>query len=77
MSLRAGPTEFRHFNVSFPAERIVQVSLNRPEKMNCIDQATSQEIKEIWEKFDRDDDLWVGIITGVGKAFCTGADLQG
>ncbi|KAL1307033.1 hypothetical protein AAFC00_005658 [Neodothiora populina] len=44
--------------------------------MNCIDQATSEEIKKVWTLFDQDDRLWVGIITGVGKAFCTGADLH-
>jgi enoyl-CoA hydratase/carnithine racemase len=68
---------FRHFNVSFPHERIVQVTLNRPEKLNCIDKSTSSEIQEIWELFDRDESLRVGIITGAGRAFCTGADLHG
>lgn len=77
MSLRSRSLHFRHFNVSFPQERIVQVTLNRPEKLNCIDKATSGEIQEIWEHFDRDESLWVGIITGTGRAFCTGADLQG
>lgn len=77
MSLRSRPLQFRHFNVSFPQERIVQVTLDRPEKLNCIDKATSKEIQEIWELFDRDESLWVGIITGAGRAFCTGADLHG
>jgi enoyl-CoA hydratase/carnithine racemase len=76
-SLRSRPLHFRHFYVSFPQERIVQVTLNRPEKLNCIDKATSREIQEIWEIFDQDESLWVGIITGTGRAFCTGADLQG
>lgn len=77
MALRSRALNYRHFNVSFPEEKIVQVTLNRPEKLNCVDKATSQEIAEIWELFDQDESLWVGIITGVGRAFCTGADLQG
>jgi enoyl-CoA hydratase/carnithine racemase len=77
MSLRSRTLQFRHFNVSFPQERILQVTLNRPEKLNCIDLATSREIQEVWEMFDRDESLWVGIITGIGRAFCTGADLLG
>lgn len=77
MSLRSRSLGFRNFTVTFPDERIVQVTLNRPEKLNCIDKATSQEIAEIWEHFDRDESLWVGIITGSGRAFCTGADLHG
>lgn len=68
---------FKHFKVSFPDDKIVQVTLNRPEKLNCIDLPTSREIQEIWELFDQDESLWVGIITGTERAFCTGADLQG
>lgn len=77
MDLRSSPLQFQHFYVSFPHERILQVTLNRPEKLNCINKTTSDEIKEIWELFDHDESLWVGIITGVGRAFCTGADLHG
>ncbi|KAJ5623518.1 Crotonasecore [Penicillium lividum] len=75
MSLRSGPLSYRHFNVSFPHERVVQVTLNRPEKLNSINKETSAKIAEIWELFDQDESLWVGIITGNGRAFCTGADL--
>ncbi|ROV92080.1 hypothetical protein VSDG_07570 [Cytospora chrysosperma] len=76
MSLRSRSLHFRNFNVTFPGERIVQVTLNRPDKLNCIDKATSREIAEIWEHFDKDESLWVAIITGTGRAFCTGADLH-
>jgi enoyl-CoA hydratase/carnithine racemase len=37
----------------------------------------SRDIQAIWDLFDQDENLWVGIITGSGRAFCTGADLQG
>ncbi|KAK5790143.1 hypothetical protein VI817_007430 [Penicillium citrinum] len=77
MSLRSRALNYENFIVSFPNERILQVTLNRPQKLNSIDKATSREIQEIWELFDRDETLWVGIITGKGRAFCTGADLQG
>ncbi|RMZ80529.1 hypothetical protein DV737_g2889, partial [Chaetothyriales sp. CBS 132003] len=76
MSLRSNPRSFQYFNVSFPEERILLVTLNRPQKLNCIDKATSREIQGVWELFDQDESLWIGIITGVGRAFCTGADLQ-
>ncbi|PWY69750.1 ClpP/crotonase [Aspergillus heteromorphus CBS 117.55] len=76
MSLRSKSLQFQHFQVSFPHERVVQVTLTRPEKLNCISLPTSREIQEIWELFDQDESLWVGIITGAGRAFCTGADLQ-
>ena len=68
---------FQHFDVSYPAEHVIQVTINRLEKLNCINKATSAEIAEVWKQLDRDESLWVGIITGVGRAFCTGADLHG
>jgi len=77
MPLRSGRQEFDAFRISFPDERVLQVTLNRPEKLNCINKSTSREIAEIWEQFDQDESLLVGIITGVGRAFCTGADLAG
>jgi enoyl-CoA hydratase/carnithine racemase len=77
MSLRSRPSNYKNFDVSFPHERVVQVTINRPDKLNCIDKATSRAIAEIWELFDKDETLWVAIITGNGRAFCTGADLGG
>lgn len=76
-SLRSQALRFRHFSVTFPGEHIVQVTLDRQDKLNCVDKATSREIAGIWEQFDQDESLWVGIITGAGRAFCTGADLIG
>lgn len=77
MSLRTGPLNRENFDISFPHERVLQVTINRPQKLNCIDKKTSHEIAKIWEQFDEDESLWVAIITGAGRAFCTGADLGG
>ena len=77
MSPRSWPHGYQHFRVSFPHENVLQVTLDRQDKLNCIDQATSKEIAQVWEVLDQDDSLWVGIITGTGRAFCTGADLSG
>lgn len=75
--LRSRPLKFEHFRVTFPQEKVVQVTLTRTDKLNCVDKATSREIAEIWEAFDQDESLLVGVITGEGRAFCTGADLHG
>jgi len=71
------PREYKHFRVSYPDKHIVQVTINRPDKLNCINKETSAEIAQVWDELDGDESLWVGIITGVGRAFCTGADLHG
>lgn len=77
VSLRSRPLKFEHFRVTFPQEKVVQVTLTRPDKLNCVDKTTSREIAGIWEAFDQDESLLVGVITGEGRAFCTGADLHG
>ena len=77
MPSHVSQSDHKSFTVTFPRPKVVLVTLNRPEKLNCIDNATSKEIAKVWEMLDRDENLWVGIITGNGRAFCTGADLIG
>lgn len=56
---------------------ILEVTLERPEAYNALFSAAHFELHEIWDDFERDKDLWVGIITGRGdKAFCAGNDLK-
>lgn len=58
-------------------ERTAWITLNRPKKLNAVSRELSQELLEALEHFDKDDNLWVGIITGSGeKAFSSGADLS-
>ncbi|MGC9966254.1 MAG: enoyl-CoA hydratase/isomerase family protein [Syntrophobacteraceae bacterium] len=57
-------------------DRIGYVTLNRPEALNALDDETNGELWEIWESFSMDDSVDVAILTGEGKAFCSGADLK-
>ena len=53
------------------------ITLNRPEKMNCIGPNTHIELIEAWKQFKEDDSQKVAILTGAGdRAFCAGADLK-
>lgn len=74
---KSKPLQYENFIVSFPHEKIMQITLNRPKKLNSINKSMSRDIQAVWDLFDQDENLWVGIITGTGRAFCTGADLQG
>ena len=56
---------------------ILTVTINRPEVMNAIHPAANRELAEVWDDFQNDPDLWVGIITGSGdRAFSAGNDLK-
>ena len=56
--------------------RLAYVTLNREERRNAIDGATSQELLDAFTDFKSDDEVWVAILTGAGDvAFSAGADL--
>ncbi|MFC1893161.1 enoyl-CoA hydratase/isomerase family protein [Chloroflexota bacterium] len=56
--------------------RVVTITLNRPDKMNALNMALSGRICEAFQRFNSDDDALVAIITGAGdKAFSAGGDL--
>jgi enoyl-CoA hydratase/carnithine racemase len=58
------------------AGHLAYVTINRPDRRNAIDPATSAEMREAFEDFKADDNAWVAIVTGAGdQAFSAGADL--
>jgi enoyl-CoA hydratase len=56
--------------------RIARITLNRPEAMNALDDAMNDALAEAWDAFAGDDGLDLAIVTGMGAAFCAGADLK-
>jgi enoyl-CoA hydratase len=52
------------------------VSINRPERRNAVDGLTARKLFDVFRAFDADDDASVAVLTGVGGAFCAGADLK-
>jgi E-phenylitaconyl-CoA hydratase len=58
-------------------ERIAYITLNRPEAMNALNTPLRQQLHDALRDFERDDGLWVAIVTGAGsRAFSAGADLK-
>ncbi len=51
------------------------VTLNRPEKLNALDRALCDELREALALLTHSDAVRVIVITGTGRAFCAGADL--
>ncbi|WCT72174.1 enoyl-CoA hydratase-related protein [Sphingomonas naphthae] len=54
---------------------ILTVTLDRPHVLNALDTPACEELSRIWDDFVADDDLWLAIVTGTGRAFCAGHDL--
>jgi enoyl-CoA hydratase/carnithine racemase len=58
-------------------DRIAIITLNRPQVMNALHLEAHLELKEIWEDFRDDPEVWVAILTGAGeRAFSAGNDLK-
>jgi len=57
-------------------EHIVTITIDRPEARNSLDLHHFSALAKAWKSFGDDPNAWVAIITGVGDAFCTGADLK-
>ncbi|HXN55595.1 MAG TPA: enoyl-CoA hydratase [Myxococcales bacterium] len=51
------------------------IQLNRPEKMNAIGALTRKQLGEAIKQAERDDAVRVVVLTGSGRAFCSGADV--
>ena len=58
------------------APNVVLITLDRPETKNACDLEHFHQLAQAWKRFAADDDAWVAIFTGVGRAFMSGADLK-
>jgi dehydration protein DpgD len=59
------------------AGRVAYVTLNRPAVLNAMDLRMHEELREVWDDFEADDDIWAGVLTGAGdRAFSVGQDLK-
>ncbi len=56
-------------------ERVGLVTLNRPEVLNALNQASMNELVDALEAFDRGDDIRCVVLAGNGRAFAAGADI--
>jgi 2-(1,2-epoxy-1,2-dihydrophenyl)acetyl-CoA isomerase len=51
------------------------IRLNRPEKMNAIGALTRKQLGDAVKQAEEDDSVRVVVLTGTGRAFCSGADV--
>ncbi|MEB3030038.1 enoyl-CoA hydratase/isomerase family protein [[Mycobacterium] nativiensis] len=58
-----------------PAEGVVQVTLNRPERLNAMTVTMFDELESVARAVGDDRDVRVLVLTGAGTAFCSGYDL--
>lgn len=57
------------------AEQICTITLNRPDSLNSINDAMTSELGKVLRQLQRDESVRCVVLTGAGRAFCSGQDL--
>jgi enoyl-CoA hydratase/carnithine racemase len=57
------------------ADRVLTITLNRPERLNAWTARMGMELRAAFDLADADDEVRAIIVTGAGRGFCAGADL--
>jgi len=58
------------------SEGVATITLNRPDVLNAVNEKMGQELKDALRTAEKDDEVRCIIITGKGRAFCAGEDIQ-
>jgi enoyl-CoA hydratase/carnithine racemase len=57
-------------------DHVLTITMNRPDRLNAWTQTMFSELLEAFDRVDADDEVRAVIVTGAGRAFCAGADLE-
>ncbi|MDA0988489.1 MAG: enoyl-CoA hydratase/isomerase family protein [Chloroflexi bacterium] len=55
---------------------IATITLDRPEKLNALNSLMTAELHSVLDELSNEDDIRVVILTGAGRGFCSGADVN-
>lgn len=76
-SLPTKAIKLSHVPEHFPSvTKVIVVTLNRPNKYNAWIPQMAEELEMVYKLFDIDDRVRAIVLTGSGKMFCAGADLE-
>lgn len=52
------------------------ITLNRPDALNALSPHMITELRTAYDEAENDDNVWLLVVTGTGRAFCSGADVK-
>lgn len=58
------------------ADRIATITMNRPERLNALNDQMIRELRDAYARAEGDDEVWTLVVQATGRAFCTGADVE-
>jgi enoyl-CoA hydratase/carnithine racemase len=56
-------------------DRIATITFDRADRLNALSPAMIRELRRAYADAEADDNVWILVVTGTGRAFCTGADV--
>jgi enoyl-CoA hydratase/carnithine racemase len=73
----AGRSQMTYQHILYDvSEKIATVTLNRPDRMNAWTPIMERDVRHAMEAAAADDNVRVIVLTGSGRAFCAGADME-
>jgi len=57
-------------------DHVAHVTINRPDVLNALHSYAYAELRTCWRDMQLDPDVYCGILTGAGRAFCAGRDVK-
>ena len=67
---------YRRLKLDWPQDRVLRIVMDSEGRLNSADASMHPELAQIWRDIDSDPNVSVAIITGAGKAFSGGGDLD-
>lgn len=67
---------YQRLKFSRPHPRVLEIVMDRQERLNAADEAMHRELTYVWRDIDAATDIDVAIIKGAGRAFSAGGDLE-
>jgi enoyl-CoA hydratase len=69
-------SDYQHLTFERKPHGVVLITINRPERLNATNDRLHWELTQVWLTFDADDEARVAVITGAGRAFSAGGDMD-
>ncbi|MFC2036132.1 enoyl-CoA hydratase/isomerase family protein [Chloroflexota bacterium] len=67
---------YKNYRVEVDEDGVATVTLNRPERLNAQNMEARAELHRVWPDLGQDEDVKVIILTGAGRGFCAGGDIE-
>jgi enoyl-CoA hydratase len=70
------PGGYEHLRFEHREHGVLLITIDRPDRMNATNERLHRELSEVWDEVDGDERTRVAVVTGAGRAFSAGGDLE-